>query len=44
MKMTAGREGDHAPHESKHEAKGDVKSGEATPSFHKVKLQSPTDK
>ena len=41
---TAGRVGDHAPHVSRHEANGAEKSGEETPSFHRWKHQSPTDR
>mmetsp|Transcript_38479 Transcript_38479/g.88220 ORF Transcript_38479/g.88220 Transcript_38479/m.88220 type:complete len:297 (-) Transcript_38479:787-1677(-) len=44
MKITAGREGDHAPHESRQAEKGEANRGEETPSFHKVKLQSPTER
>ena len=48
MKSTPGRVGLHAPHVSRAlgptPAKGATKSGVATPSFHRLKDQSPTER
>ena len=44
MKRTPGRSGDHAPHESMHEANGETKSGESTPFRHRLNVQSPTER
>jgi len=48
MKSTPGRVGLHAPHVSRAlgptPAKGATKSGVDTPSFHRLKDQSPTER